>query len=64
PVPVLHPDLADRLREWSERLWPGGIVRLAEAIQACRDDLEVYVSGKTALDALLCAFRRELGRPV
>ncbi|MEO0604416.1 MAG: DNA polymerase III subunit delta', partial [Myxococcota bacterium] len=30
PVPVLHPDLGDRLREWSERLWPGGIVRLAE----------------------------------
>ncbi len=64
PVPVLHPDLAERLREWAERLWPQGIARLADAVQACRDDLEVYVTGKTALDALLCAFRRELGRPV
>ena len=64
PVDVLHPDVREPLAEWGLRLWPTGIARLAEAIQACRDDLEVYVTGKTALDALLCAFRRELGRPV
>jgi len=64
PVAVLHADLRKRLAEWSERLWPRGVERLAQAIQACRDDLEVYVTGKTALDALITAFRRELGRPV
>lgn len=63
-VAPLHADMPDRLGEWAQRLWPTGVTRLAGAIQECRDDLEVYVTGKTALDALLCAFRRELGRPV
>ncbi|MEZ4237516.1 MAG: DNA polymerase III subunit delta' [Myxococcota bacterium] len=42
--------------------WPQGITRCAQAVQDARDDLEVYVSGKTVLDALLTAVQRELPR--
>ncbi len=41
-------------------LFPDGIERVARAVQDARDDLEVYVSGRTVLDALLTAIRREL----
>jgi len=40
-------------------LFPDGIERVARAVQDARDDLEVYVSGRTVLDALLTAVRRE-----
>ncbi|MEN0063542.1 MAG: DNA polymerase III subunit delta' [Myxococcota bacterium] len=63
PVEMVHADLRDQLSAWADRLWPNGVGRLANAIQALRDDLEVFVSGKLALAALLTAFRRELGRP-
>ncbi|MBX2803849.1 MAG: DNA polymerase III subunit delta' [Myxococcales bacterium] len=59
-LPLLNGDDEDQVRRWAERLWPEGLARCAEAVQECRDDLEVYVSGKTALDALLCTVRREL----
>jgi DNA polymerase-3 subunit delta' len=42
-------------------LFPDGIERVARAVQDARDDLEVYVSGRTVLDALFTAIRRELG---
>jgi DNA polymerase-3 subunit delta' len=45
--------------EWSS-LFPDGIERVARAVQEARDDLEVYVSGRSVLDALLTAIRREL----
>ena len=61
-VPLLNEDLRSLLEKWANRLWPMGLVRCAEAIQACRDDLEVYVSGRTALDALLLTVQRELKR--
>ncbi len=60
PVPLLNEDVSHEVERWSAALWPGGIVRCAEALQACRDDLQVFVPGKTALDALLCTLRREL----
>ena len=41
-------------------LFPDGIERVARAVQDARDDLEVFVSGRTVLDALLTAVRREL----
>jgi DNA polymerase-3 subunit delta' len=42
------------------KLFPDGIERVSRAVQDARDDLEVYVSGRTVLDALLTAIRREL----
>ena len=54
-VQLLHEDLREELVDWSAQLWPEGLARCTEALQACRDDLEVYVSGRTALDALICA---------
>ncbi len=41
------------------RTWPDGPARCAAAIQDARDDLAVFVSGKTALDALLARVRDE-----
>lgn len=57
-VPTLHPPDGglDRLAG----LWPDGLERCARAVQDARDDLEVYVSGKTVIDALLAAVRREV----
>lgn len=58
PIPTLHPP--DRGLDRLARLWPDGLERCARAVQDARDDLEVYVSGKTVIDALLAALRREL----
>lgn len=63
--PIEAPDpLVERLA----RTWPAGIRACHQALQEVRDDLEVFVTGKTAVDALLTAVRRELatagdGRP-
>ncbi len=59
---LLDPDAADEAQRWAAALWPDGIDRCARAVQDARDDLEVYVSGKTVLDALVTVLRRELGR--
>lgn len=59
-VPLLNADIEDDVRRWAQAMWPAGLARCARAVQECRDDLEVYVSGKTALDALLCTIQREL----
>jgi DNA polymerase-3 subunit delta' len=40
--------------------WPSGITACQRAIAEARDDLEVYVTGKTVVDALVTAVRREL----
>jgi DNA polymerase III delta' subunit len=40
--------------------FPDGPARCAQAITDARDDLEVFVSGKTAIDALLAGIRREI----
>jgi DNA polymerase-3 subunit delta' len=61
PVPTLHP--ADGGLDRLAGLWPEGLERCARAVQDARDDLEVYVSGKTVIDALLAALRRELVSP-
>lgn len=42
-------------------MWPDGLERSSRALQDARDDLEVFVSGKSVLDALLATVRRELG---
>jgi DNA polymerase-3 subunit delta' len=42
------------------RTWPDGPARCAAALQDVRDDLVVFVSGKTALDAVLARIREEV----
>ncbi|MEQ1503776.1 MAG: DNA polymerase III subunit delta' [Myxococcota bacterium] len=63
-VPALDGDpasaaIVDRLAQ----TWPHGITACARAVQDARDDLEVYVSGKTVVDALITAVRREIPGP-
>jgi DNA polymerase-3 subunit delta' len=57
-VPLL--DDADEVVERLASTWPDGITRCSRAILDARDDLEVFVSGKTVIDALLASLRREL----
>ncbi len=59
--PLLNADVPDVVDRWTEALWPGGVIEAAAAVQDCRDDLEVYVTGKTAIDALITTLRRALG---
>lgn len=59
---LLNADARDEIVGLARRLYPGGVTRCSDALQACRDDLEVYVSGRLALDAFLCRVRQALGR--
>lgn len=59
-VPLLNEDARADVERWAQLLWPEGVERCASAVQEFRDDLEVYVSGRTALDALLLTVQREL----
>jgi DNA polymerase III subunit delta' len=61
PVEVLDADAVPVVERLAST-WPRGITICARAVQDARDDLEAYVSGKTVLDALLTAVRRELPR--
>lgn len=58
---LLNADRADVVDRWSRALWPTGVERCARAIADSRDALEVYVTGRTVVDALLGTFARELG---
>ncbi|MCB9688540.1 MAG: DNA polymerase III subunit delta' [Alphaproteobacteria bacterium] len=55
PTTAPHPDL-----QRFAGLFPDGLDRCSRAVQDARDDLEVYVSGRTVVEALLTAVRREL----
>jgi DNA polymerase-3 subunit delta' len=59
---LLNADIPQIVHRWTEALWPDGVEEAATAVQDCRDDLEVFVSGKTAIDALVTTLRRSLGR--
>lgn len=60
-VPLLDPDLEPVLSRWAGALWPDGVEVCRRAIDDLRADLEVNVSGKTAVDALLTRVATELG---
>ncbi|MEQ1565229.1 MAG: DNA polymerase III subunit delta' [Myxococcota bacterium] len=53
-------DAVDPVVERLASTWPHGITACQRAIAEARDDLEVYVTGKTVIDALITAIRREL----
>jgi DNA polymerase III subunit delta' len=58
--PLLDGDTETAAR-WASALWPGGIRRSQEALLAARDQLEVNVSARTVVDALLHTVAMELG---
>lgn len=60
-VPLLEPELEPVLRRWAGVLWPDGVEVCRRAIEDLRADLEVNVTGKTALDAFLTRLATELG---
>jgi len=57
---LLNADIADSVQGMARRLYPDGVEHCAQAIQLCRDDLAVYVSGRLAVDAMLCRVRQAL----
>lgn len=54
------PDTVDRLRGWSEALWPGGHARMSQAVAVARDRLHLNVNGRVVLEALLAQLNLEL----
>lgn len=58
-VPLMD-DPADSIVERLAATWPDGITRCSRAILDAREDLEVFVSGKTVVDALMTSLRREI----
>ena len=58
-VPLFY-EPADEVVDLLASTWPDGITRCSRAILDARDDLEVFVSGKTVIDALMTSLRREL----
>ena len=61
-VPLLNGDEPQVVQAWADRLWPDGVRRLHEAIEETRDNLEVMVSGRSSVDALLARVAAELSR--
>lgn len=60
-LPLLHADVPELIADWSDRLYPGGVTRVAAALQDARDQLEVNVTGRLVLEALFSRLRAELG---
>ncbi len=60
--PLLNTDRPEVVEHWARALWPGGLARCAQAIEDSRRSLQVYVTGRTVMDALLATLSRELGR--
>ncbi|MCB9682958.1 MAG: DNA polymerase III subunit delta' [Alphaproteobacteria bacterium] len=58
---LLHDDLAGPLAHWATALWPSGVTTCQRALHEARRDLDLNVTGKTALDALLTRVATELG---
>ncbi len=59
---LLNADAADDVHALARRLYPDGVTACADAIASARDDLEVFVSARLVVDALLCRVRLALGR--
>lgn len=59
----VHADCTEVTARWSTALWPDGVAKCQQALVDVRIDMERNVSGRTAMDALLCTVREELGVP-
>ena len=61
---LLNSDRAEVVERWSRAMWPGGVERCSQAIQQSRDALQIYVTGRTVVDALFATLAEELGPAV
>jgi DNA polymerase-3 subunit delta' len=57
PVGPAHPDFADDVRSVAARLDQAGTLRRLDAVQACRDALELNVKPRIAVEAMTAALR-------
>jgi DNA polymerase-3 subunit delta' len=57
PVPPAHPDFAADVRAVAARLDQAGTLRRLDAVQACRDALELNVKPRIAVEAMTAALR-------
>jgi DNA polymerase-3 subunit delta' len=60
---IVNMDRPEVVARWAEALWPDGVAQCHAALTDVRLDLKRMVSGRTALDALLCTIREQLGVP-
>lgn len=60
---LVNTDRADVVERWAKALWPDGVAQCHAALTDVRLDLNRMVSGRTAIDALLCTIREQLGVP-
>jgi DNA polymerase-3 subunit delta' len=57
PVAPAHPDFADDVRAVAARLDQAGTLRRLDAVQACREALELNVKPRIAVEAMTAALR-------
>lgn len=60
-LPLLHGDAMDVVGHWTQRLYPNGVSRVAQALEEARDELAVQANGRLVLDAFIAKLRLELG---
>ncbi len=58
---ALHPDLADGFDRWVTVLWPDGVARLTDTVADARRSLDLNVSARAVMDALVLQVAAELG---
>ncbi|HEY7008020.1 MAG TPA: DNA polymerase III subunit delta' [Jatrophihabitantaceae bacterium] len=56
-VPPAHPDFADDVRVVAAQLEPAQVLRRLDAVLACREELELNVKPRIAVEALTAALR-------
>jgi DNA polymerase-3 subunit delta' len=57
PVPPAHPDFADDARGVAAQLEPAQVLQRLDAVLACREELELNVKPRIAVEALTAALR-------
>jgi len=57
PVPPAHPDFADDVQLVASRISSAGALRRIDAVQACRDALELNVKPRIAVEAMAATLR-------
>ncbi|MBN1337603.1 MAG: DNA polymerase III subunit delta' [Deltaproteobacteria bacterium] len=60
PKRATDPDPDGVAAAWGRRLWPGGIRRLDDALTQARERLDLHVSNRLVLEALLATLAAEL----
>ena len=56
-VPPAHPDFADDVRAVASKVDSPGVLRRLDAVLACRQDIDLNVKPRIAVEALTAALR-------